>query len=197
MDKIVVIGCSKGGFTALTQLLKPIPKDYLNPILVVQHRQKYDKTILEELLQNRLQLKVKQADEKEIIEGSVIYIAPPDYHLLLENNYSLSLSSDQLVNYSRPSIDVLFETAAEAAKDKLIGIILTGANGDGAMGIKAISKHGGITIAQDPSSSECGIMPEMAIKTGKVQKILSVTDITTFLLSFYDKNKNQDSARRR
>lgn len=189
MEKIIVIGCSKGGFTALTQLLQPIPKDFPNPILVVQHRQKYDKTSLEELLQHRLQLKVKQADEKEKLEGSVIYIAPPDYHLLLEGDYTLSLSSDQLVNYSRPSIDVLFETAAEAAKEKLIGIILTGANGDGAFGIKIIRMNGGTTIAQDPSSAECGIMPEMAIKTGNVQKILTIPGITSFLLSMYDKNK--------
>lgn len=189
MEKIIVIGCSKGGFTALTQLLKPIPKDYPNPILVVQHRQKYDKTSLEELLRHRLQVKVKQADEKEKIAGSVIYIAPPDYHLLLEKDFTLSLSSDQLVNYSRPSIDVLFETAAEAAKEKLIGIILTGANGDGAFGIKTIRIHGGTTIAQDPSSAECGIMPEMAIKTGMVQKIFDLSGISAFLLSIYEKNK--------
>lgn len=190
MEKVIVIGCSQGGFAALTQLLEPLPEDYPNPILVVQHRQRYDKSALEELLQRRVKLKVKQADEKEEINESVVYVAPPDYHLLVEKNCTFSLSSDHLVNYSRPSIDVLFETAAEAANGKVIGIILTGANSDGAAGIKLIRDRGGITIAQDPSSAECGVMPGMAIKTGKVQKILKLAEITAFLLSLYDKNKN-------
>lgn len=186
-EKIIVVGCSLGGFWALTELLKPLPTDFPFPIIVVQHRQKHQKSSLEEVLQHKIELKLKQADEKEIVNGGIVYLAPPDYHLLLEKNLMLSLSSDLPVNFSRPSIDVLFETAAEACKDKLIGIILTGANSDGKNGISMIRKNGGLTIAQNPKTAECAIMPAAAIASGNVQKILDIEQISKFLLSFYGK----------
>lgn len=187
-DKVIVVGCSLGGFWALTELLKPLPPDFPFPIVVVQHRQKHEKSSLEEVLQHKITLKLKQADEKEILRGSTVYLAPPDYHLLLEKNRMLSLSSDHPVNFSRPSIDVLFETASEACKEKLIGIILTGANSDGKEGISKIRKNGGLTIAQNPVTSECGIMPSAAIASGDVQKILDIGQISKFLLSLYEKH---------
>lgn len=186
-ENFIVIGCSLGGQDALSTLLKPLPKDYPFPIIVVQHREKYGKSLLEEVLQHKIKLKIKQADEKEKIQGSTVYIAPPDYHLLVEFNLMFSLSSDDPVNFSRPSIDVLFESASEACKDKLIGIILTGANADGSNGISRIRKNGGRTIAQDPASAEGKTMPESAIKTGNVQKILDLNQISNYLLSIYEK----------
>lgn len=186
-DKIIVIGCSLGGFQTLSKLLKPFPQDYPYPIVIVQHRQKHEKSALEKVIQNKTQLTVKQADEKEEIKKAMVYIAPPDYHLLMEDNFRFSLSSDSLVNFSRPSIDVLFETASEACGEKLIAIILSGANEDGARGISKIRKNKGITIAQKPDSAECSIMPEAAIKTGNIQKVLTIEQIITFLLSFYEK----------
>jgi two-component system chemotaxis response regulator CheB len=132
---------------------------------------------------------VRQADEKESIKGGVIYFAPPDYHLLIEKDGTFSLTHDLPVNYSRPSIDVLFETAADVFKTRLLGIILTGANHDGAEGIRAISRYGGTTIAQDPETAEYPEMPKAAIKTGCIQHIMKLEDISRFLLNSIKHNR--------
>ncbi|MEI9955467.1 MAG: chemotaxis protein CheB [Ferruginibacter sp.] len=130
----IVIGTSAGGLYALSFILKRLPASYPVPIIVVQHRAKDQKDLLEEVLQTKCRITIKQADEKEKIESGFVYIAPADYHLLVEADKTFSLSSDELVHYSRPSIDVLFETAAITYTDSLVGIILTGANNDGARG---------------------------------------------------------------
>jgi two-component system chemotaxis response regulator CheB len=159
-----------------------LPADFPIPVIVVQHRSKDERNLLEEVTQVKCKLTIKQADEKEAIKEGTAYFAPPNYHLLIEKNGTFSLSYDAPVNYSRPSIDVLFETAAEVYKNKLLGIILTGANKDGARGMKTIRQHGGTTIAQQPDTAEYPEMPQSAINTGYIQHIMSPDEIGWYLL---------------
>ncbi|MEO6720632.1 MAG: chemotaxis protein CheB [Ferruginibacter sp.] len=180
--KAIVIGTSAGGLVALTTILQALPVYYPVPILVVQHRSKDQRDLLEEVLQSKCAIQIKQADEKEKIEGGLVYIAPPDYHLLVESDETISLSADEPVGFSRPSIDVLFESAAIVFRDKLAGIILTGANSDGSKGIEMIAKFNGTTIAQNPSEAQFSVMPKSAIETKKIKYILTLKEIQEFLL---------------
>jgi two-component system chemotaxis response regulator CheB len=134
------------------------------------------------LLNNNSKLYLKEADEKEIIEPGKVYIAPPNYHLMIERNKTFSLTIDERVNYSRPSIDVLFESAADVYKNKLIGVILTGSNNDGTEGIKRIKESGGLAIIQNPETAESAYMPKSAIAAIKPDYILSLQDITDLLI---------------
>jgi two-component system chemotaxis response regulator CheB len=178
----IVIGASAGGLYVLMHILKPLPADYPIPVILVQHRSKDERQLLEEVLQQHCSIRIKQADEKEKICAGVVYIAPPDYHLLIEQDGTFSLNFDAPVNYSRPSIDVLFETAADVFKERLAGILLTGSNRDGALGIKKISQQGGTTIAQQPDTADYPKMPAAAINTGFVRHILTPDGIEKFLL---------------
>lgn len=178
--KAIVMGTSAGGLFVLFDLLKHLPVDYPLPIIIVQHRSKDQRDLLEEVLQNRCRIHIHQAEEKESIIAGNVYIAPPDYHLLIENDFTLSLSDDEPVKYSRPSIDVLFESAAFAYGPELVGIILTGANSDGAAGLAMIRNKGGLTIAQDPKEAAFPMMPESAIKKG-VDHIWTIEAISSFL----------------
>ncbi len=177
----IAIGTSAGGLFALSGILDELPAGYPIPIMVVQHRSKDQKDLLEEVLQNKCKIRIKQADEKETIKGGFVYVAPPDYHLLVEADKTFSLSSDEAVRFSRPSIDVLFETAAIVYKDTLAGIILTGASSDGAAGITVIKEYGGLTIAQDPAEAQFPFMPESSIQTKAVQHIWTLSEIKKFL----------------
>ncbi|SEO83527.1 chemotaxis protein CheB [Niastella yeongjuensis] len=178
----IVIGASAGGLYIMIRILKLLPANFGIPIIVVQHRSKDERTLLEEVLQQKCKVTIKQADEKEMIQPGTVYFAPPDYHLLIENDGSFSLSCDAPVNYSRPSIDVLFETAAEVYKERLLAIILTGANKDGSNGIKKIATMGGTTIAQSLETADYREMPQAAINTGFVQLVLTPEAIGQFLL---------------
>jgi two-component system chemotaxis response regulator CheB len=180
--KALVIGTSAGGLFALSFLLENLPPGFGIPIIVVQHRSKGPRDLLEEVMQSKCKIMVKQADEKENIASGFVYIAPPDYHLLIENDKTFSLSSDKQVHFSRPSIDVLFETAAMVFRHTLVGIILTGANNDGAAGIISVKKFVGLTIAQDPAEAQFPFMPEAAIRTKAVQHIWTLSEIQNFLL---------------
>lgn len=184
--KAIAIGCSAGGLHALILLLKDLPSNYSIPIIIVQHRLKNERELLEEVLQKHCALNVRQADEKEAVASGHAYIAPPDYHLMIEQDKTFSLSADEKVNYARPSIDVLFETAADVYKEGLAAIILTGANNDGCRGIKAVRSQKGFTIAQDPDEAEFPAMPLAAVKSGAIDRILPLADIGKFL-------KNQSS----
>ena len=175
--KAIVIGTSAGGLYALSSLLEALPPDYPLPVIVVQHRYKDQKDLLEQILQSKCAIKIKQADEKEKIEKGVVYIAPPDYHLLIESDLTFSLSSDVLVSYSRPSIDVLFESAALAFGSQLIGVLLTGANRDGTDGLFTIKNSGGLTIAQSPVEAQFPYMPQSAIDKGGARFILTLAEI--------------------
>ncbi len=178
----VAIGASAGGFRALSVLLENLPSNYALPIVVVQHRSRDSGHLFEEVLQRKCRIKIKQVDEKEPVESSVVYVAPSDYHLLIESDKTFSLSSDAPVRFSRPSIDVLFESAANVYGDKLIGIILTGANDDGAAGITAIQREGGLTIAQNPQEAQYPFMAQASIRTNCIHYIWSLATIRNFLL---------------
>ncbi len=181
--KVVVIGVSAGGMGALSVLFSYLPANYHIPIIVVQHLYPTQDRYLVDSFNNNYPLTVKEADEKETIQQRHIYFAPPNYHLLVERDETFSLSIDTKVNYSRPSIDVLFVSAAYVWTAELIGILLTGANNDGASGMSFIKKHGGLTIAQDPATAEYPVMPQAAIDATNVDKILSLEGIGRFLKS--------------
>jgi len=178
----VVIGASAGGLTALQEILAPLPADFRLPMLVVQHRLPASNDFLAFSLSESCRLAVKEATEKEHIKPGRVYIAPANYHLLVEPDKSLSLSVDPKVCYSRPSIDVLFETAAEVYRSRLIGLILTGANHDGTAGLKKIKAYGGLSIAQNPVTAEAKEMPNSAIQENVVDKILPLSEMPAFLI---------------
>ncbi len=183
--KAIVIGASAGGLSALTALFGDLPANFPLPIMVVQHRYRDQLNLLEEILQNKCKIRIRQVEEKEKILPGTVYIAPPDYHLLVEEDFTFSLSSDPLVSFSRPSIDVLFESAAIAFKRSLVGIVLTGANKDGAAGLLAIKKQGGLTVAQSPAEAEYPYMPQAAVDKGGAMLVLSLEEIKARILNSY------------
>jgi len=182
----VVIGSSAGGLNALKLLFSDLDAKFRLPVIIVQHISPDSENYLIHILNDLKKLRVKEADEKEKPERGSAYVAPPNYHLLLEPDQTFSLTIDERVNYARPSIDVLFETAAEAYQEKLIGIILTGANNDGSKGLKRIREMGGLTIVQDPDTAEVDSMPRAAILTSVVDHIMTLKEIALFLNSLED-----------
>ncbi|MCK5522529.1 MAG: chemotaxis protein CheB [Thiomargarita sp.] len=184
----VVIGSSAGGIHALSSVLAALPSEFPLPIIIVQHLHPHSDSYLAHILGTKCELKVKQADEKETITNAV-YIAPPNYHLLIEEDRSLSLSIDKHVNFARPSVDVLFESAIYAYQDKLIAIILTGANNDGCQGVKNIKENGGYVIVQEPTTAEADAMPKAAIAATKVDKILPLEQIGPYLLAMVNHSR--------
>ncbi|HXH40212.1 MAG TPA: chemotaxis protein CheB [Thermoanaerobaculia bacterium] len=182
--QLIVVGCSLGGMNALKVILTGLSRDFCVPIVVAQHRHKKSNEELPAYLRRQTDLKVVDAEDKQWIEPGHVYLAPADYHLFVERNGTrgeLSLSVDEAVRHSRPSIDVLFESDAEAYGDKLIGVVLTGANDDGARGAARIKAHGGIVIAQDPDTAEAPAMPRGTIEAVKVDRILRLEQIAPFL----------------
>jgi len=177
----VVIGASAGALEALSIILPALPADYKLPLMVVVHVPPDKKSILAELFQDKCAIQVQEAEDKEPISGGTAYFAPPDYHLLVETNRSLSLSDDEPVFFSRPSIDVLFESAADAYGAGLIAIVLTGANRDGARGLKAVAEAGGTAIVQNPQGAYARAMPEAAIAECPGARILSLKEIAAYL----------------
>ncbi len=188
--KAIVIGSSAGGINALTKVLSVLPADFPLPIVIVQHLHPESGHHLPHILGTKSALKIKQADEKELIKKGWVYLAPPNYHLLIEEDFTFSLSLESPVNYSRPSIDVLFESAVYAYRQHLIGIILTGANHDGSLGLKKIKETGGFTIVQDPKTAEADAMPKAAIEATTIDKILPLQDIGLYLLQLVNRKYN-------
>ncbi|WP_395050339.1 chemotaxis protein CheB [Flavobacterium sp.] len=178
----IVIGVSSGGMNAMKVIFSLLPKNFNTPIIIVQHMGARSDSQLIKLLNNQSNVSIKEADEKEKIENGKVYIAPPNYHLMIERDKTLSLSVDERVNYARPSIDVLFESAADVYKDKLIGVILTGSSSDGSLGLKKIKEFGGLTIAQDPKTAESAYMPASAIAVVPMDFILSLEEIIKLLI---------------
>ena len=160
----MVIGASAGAIHALSQILPVLPESFPLPILVVVHVPADAQSTLAELFVPKCKIRVKEAEDKELIQGGVVYFAPPNYHLLVEANGCLSLSSDEPENFSRPAIDVLFESAADVYGSGLVGIILTGASNDGAHGLKAICEAEGATGpgAGSHEAAVAAVMPEAA-----------------------------------
>lgn len=175
--KIVVIGASAGGLKAILTLLKELGTDFPLPVVITQHIGNQSSGYLEEYLTRETGFQVKEAEDKESVAPGHVYVAPPNYHLLLEDDYTLSLSVEGKVNFSRPSIDVMFESAALAYGKGVIGIILTGANNDGSKGLKAIIEWGGKAIVQDPKTAEVDAMPLASIQLVPNAMILSLKDI--------------------
>ena len=179
--ELIVIGCSLGGMYAVEKILCALPADFDTPIAIAQHRHKKSDRGLTEFFRRSCKVRVMDADDKQWIEPGTVYFAPADYHLLVEKG-EFSLSVDEQVNNSRPSIDVLFESAADAYGAALIGVVLTGANDDGATGAKRIKSRGGLVVAQDPKTAEAPAMPAAAIATGAVDQILPLEQIGPFLV---------------
>ena len=181
---VIVIGASVGAIEALMRILPGLPAGYRPSILIVVHVPPDRKSLLASLFGERCAIPVKEAEDKENIQAGTIYFAPPNYHLLVEPDFTLSLSSDEPVFYSRPSIDVLFESAADAYGDSLTGIILTGANQDGADGLRAVCEAGGQALVQSPTTAEGKAMPLAALTACPAAKELPLEEIATLLKSY-------------
>ena len=178
--EIVVIGASYGGLSALQILLPELAPEFPLPVVVVQHRRKEADDGLCEYLRRRSQLPLIEPNDKEKVEPGRVYLAPRDYHLLIEESI-FALSTESPVSFARPSIDVLFESAADIYRDRVIGVILTGANRDGARGLAKIKAFGGLTVVQDPQSAESRSMPDAAISATTVDRILPLAEIAPYL----------------
>jgi two-component system chemotaxis response regulator CheB len=176
VEEIVVVGTSTGGLKALQTLLSGLSGDFPLPVVIVQHRGAGPETGLCDFLAHSSKLPVSEPEDKEPIARRRVYLAPRDYHLLIEDG-NFALSTDHAVAYARPSIDVLFESAADYYEDKTIGVILTGANNDGAQGLAKIGSYGGTTVVEDPASAACREMPQAAIAKFKPNWILPLEEI--------------------
>jgi two-component system, chemotaxis family, protein-glutamate methylesterase/glutaminase len=177
----VVIGASAGGVEALSALLPALEPDIRAAVFIVLHLPKERPSLLVELFQYKCRVAVCEAIDKAPVEQGTVYFAPPDYHLLIDRGPALALSADELVNFSRPSVDVLFESAADVYRDRLLGIILTGASHDGAAGLAAVAAAGGLTIVQDPDTAQSRTMGEAAVRRRMPDRVLSLPDIARLL----------------
>lgn len=180
--KAVVIGVSTGGVTALKFLLGSLPKDFPVPVLVVTHITPDSDDGLAVLLNTLCAIRVKEADEQELAVPGTVYLSPANYHLLVERDGVLTFSIDPPVNFARPSVDVLFETAAEVFGPALIGVILTGAGSDGSKGLLKIKDCGGMAIVQEPADAELSSMPECALQMVKADHVVCLNDIPGLLM---------------
>lgn len=178
----VVIGASAGGVHALLALLSGLPTNFFLPIIAVLHLPKERSSRLAEVFQQRLAMSVREAADKQAIAPSTLYFAGSGYHLSIEVDRTFSLSCEDPVNYSRPSIDVLMESAADAYGARLAGVLLTGANVDGAAGLARIKQRGGMTVVQDPQEAQVATMPEAAIRKMKPNLILTLDGIRQLLV---------------
>lgn len=173
----VVIGASAGALEALSVILPALPREFRLPVMVVVHVPPDRRSVLAQLFQSKCEVQVREADDKEPIVGGTVYFAPADYHLLVEPGKSLALSSDEPVLFSRPSIDVLLESAADAYGPALIAIVLTGANEDGAKGIRAVLDLGGVALVQNPDGAFASAMPEAAIRLCPEAQVMALEEI--------------------
>lgn len=179
----VVIGASAGGVDALGRLLSALPVTFPLPIAVVLHLAADRPSLLREVFAPKCRLLVREAEDKDSFAGGGVYFAPPDYHLLLEAPELLALSIDPPCNFSRPSIDVLFDSAAYCLQKRVLGILLTGASSDGASGLRAIAKAGGFTVVQDPEEAYAPQMPQAAIDLHPPSAVLTCNGIAALLCS--------------
>lgn len=193
--RLVVMGASWGGLQVISSILRQLPADFSLPILIAQHRFRHRRgeAFLAQTLATDCQLMVIEPDDKERMRAGCVYIAPRDYHLLVECDGVLSLSSDEPVNFSRPAIDPLFESAADVYRKELLGIILTGANSDGARGLRSIKTHGGLALVQEPTSAEAKAMPEAAIQMTAVDAVLEINQIAELLKRLDQHRKSRHS----
>ena len=178
--EIVVVGTSIGGLNALQTLLSGLPDGFPVPVVIAQHRGKNSESGLCDFLGRSSRIPISEPEDKEAIFPGRAYLAPRDYHLLVEDG-SFALSIDPPVSFARPSIDMLFESAANEYRERAIGVVLTGANRDGAHGLAAIKLRGGLTLVEDPASAACREMPDAAIAATQVDRLLPLQDIASCL----------------
>lgn len=162
--RLIVIGTSAGGLEALKLFTARLPPDFPAPVVVVQHQGRHERNQLPALLAVACPLRIREIEDKELLRPATLYLAPPNYHVLVESDWTLALSNEPEVNFSRPSIDVLFESAAVALGTAVVAILFTGANHDGAAGLRAVESRGGVTMVQSPETAEYPFMPEAALK---------------------------------
>jgi two-component system, chemotaxis family, protein-glutamate methylesterase/glutaminase len=181
----VVIGVSSGGLEALKTLLPAFPADFPAPVLVVYHQGARRDRFIIDYLNGLTRIQVREAEEKEPLLPGVVYLAPPNYHLLVEEDRTLTLSTEERVSFARPSVDVLFETAAEAFGPELVGVILTGANQDGSQGLRAVKERGGTALVQNPDTAEMEVMPRAALEAVEVDRVLDLEELGSYLLGLF------------
>ncbi len=179
---VVALAASAGGLTAISKVMAGLPANFPASIVVVQHLDPRHRSLMADILSRRTSLRVKQAEEGDRLTTATVYIAPPDRHLLVNPDSTLSLSQSELVHFLRPSADLLFESVAASFKDRVIAVVLTGTGSDGAMGVKAIKKMGGTVIVQDEKTAEFFGMPGAAIQTGQTDFILPLDEIASALV---------------
>lgn len=180
--KAVAIGVSTGGVSALKLILGALPADFPIPVMVVTHIAPDSNDGLALLLDSLCAIRVKEADEQEILTPGTVYLAPANYHMLVERGGTLSLTIDPPVNFARPSVDVLLDSAAEIYGSELIGIILTGAGNDGSKGLLSIKERGGLAIVQDPDDAEIGSMPRSALQLLEADYVVILKQVSTLLM---------------
>jgi len=181
-QKYIIIGGSAGSFQVVTSILAALPKNYEIPIFLCLHRLKHVRSGFIEALSIKSTLPIIEPNDKEHIRPGKIYLAPANYHMYIELGNNISLSTEEAVNHSRPSIDLSFMSAAYAFKNKLIGVILSGANKDGAMGLKAVKDSGGIAIVQDPEECQVRTMTTASLKTTPVDFVFNTEQIINYLI---------------
>ncbi|MGE0567231.1 MAG: chemotaxis protein CheB [Bacteroidia bacterium] len=181
-NQIIIIGGSAGSVGVLMKILPKIPESYPIPIVVVVHRMAQEDNLLESLLKSKCSINIIEAEDKMHLAPSAVYMAPPDFHLLFEKDRTIALDYSEKVNYTRPSIDITMQSASDVYGNKVTGILLTGSNQDGAIGMKKIAENGGSTIIQSPESSEIKTMPESAEKLSKIDHVLNPDEILDYLM---------------
>jgi two-component system chemotaxis response regulator CheB len=187
---LIAVGASWGGLEALRTLLRGLPADLDATIVIAQHRSpESHPTAFRDLLGAVTPLSVREGDDKEPLRRGHVYVAPPDYHMLVESDETLALSTEAAVAYSRPSIDVLLETAAEAYRDRCVGVVLTGANEDGAHGLARVRELGGAAIVQDPETAERAEMPAAALAAVPDARVARVDEMPELLVALCGKTK--------
>jgi two-component system chemotaxis response regulator CheB len=180
---VVAIAASAGGLSAISIVLSKLPNSFPAPIVIVQHLDPRHRSLMAEILSRNTPLQVKQADEGEFIHPGTVYIAPPDRHLLVNSDNSLTLSQSELVHFVRPSADLLFESVAASHKERAIAVVLTGTGSDGSMGVQAIKKMGGTVIIQNMETAEFSGMPQAALLTKCVDFNLPLDEIAAALVT--------------
>ena len=188
---IVALAASAGGLSALSKVLGALPPGFPAIMVVVQHLDPRHRSLMADILNRRTPLQVKQAEDGDLLKPATIYIAPPNRHLLVNKNRTLSLSQSELVHFVRPSADLLFESVAASFQERAIAVVLTGTGSDGNMGVKAIKQMGGTVIAQDEKTSEFFGMPGAAVATGNVDFILPLEEIPSALISLVMKGEGE------
>lgn len=192
--RAIVMGASVGGMEAVTAVLSSLPVDFALPVLVVQHLHASDRGAFARQMDKRIALHVLTARDKGKIEAGHVYYAPANYHLLVEQDETLALSLEEPVNWSRPSVDVLFESAARVWGEHLVGVILSGSQHDGAAGLLSIAGHGGLTIVEDPVTAHNPGMPRAALKAAPVDYLLPLLEIRDLLSSLCPENGRRDGS---